>query len=892
MLGTGAVEELDDKGAALPPPDESGLCPIHQVWLSPEDRCPLCDGDQPIPRRVTRVCLFTDLVGSADLKRRLGELVAVKAIQRHNALFRDCLGRFEGREENNLGDGFFATFEVPSNAISCALAFQQGLAELGGPERLYARIGINMGEIPLPDAEGGPASLVSTEVDTAARMMGLAQEGQILMTRSAFDLARPVLTASPSGDKLEWKAHGLYELQGVEGRREVFEVGVPGLSPLAQPEGSAKARRIQAPGLEEPGWRPALGQPIPGRPGWRLEKKLGAGGFGEVWLAVHTELKHKHAFKFCFEAERVRVLRREGSLLKALKVALGDREDIAQVLDWQLKEPPYFLELEFASEGSVIEWADSRGGLVCVPLSDRLEIVAQAAEALAAAHNVGVLHRDVKPSNILVSSLHGRPQIRLADFGIGAIVNLELMEKAGLTATAFAHSLPDATSSSGSGTIRYMDPDVLAGHPPTAMSDIYSLGVVLFQMAVGDFKRGIGPGWEHAVEDELLREDILSCVTIRERRLDSAATLARSLRRLQARSEERAAALESERKAGEAAREQAEREVLRQRRRQRGAQAATLLAALGLAMAIFRVVALDRAVTGATDTITALTAHWVAEMVEHELTLAEIAVRQTAEDPRTVACLESGPGPECSAFLADVLKRQLETSHLRSLALADASGVLRVREPHKEQLVGRCFAYREWFHGVNTACTVAENDPQCADPRVRASCPPLGYTHISAPFTAKSDKQEVFSVSTPVVRPQDGRTIGVLLASRTVMNLQEQIRTAQLPLKIAIVNDRDQVVVHPLGPQVDKRWPLPASMRGQPDGIEPELVDPIAGERYPASFSRVGTRGWVVIVTRGEALRDVARIAYRSAYVLVGLALAGALASLWLLGSSWRRRTA
>jgi hypothetical protein len=114
--------------------------------------------------------------------------------------------------------------------------------------------------------------------------------------------------------------------------------------------------------------------------------------------------------------------------------------------------------------------------------------------------------------------------------------------------------------------------------------------------------------------------------------------------------------------------------------------------------------------------------------------------------------------------------------------------------------------------------------------------------------------------------------------SRTLANLQEQIKTAQLPLRIMIVNDRDQVVVHPLGPQVDKRWELPASMRREPSGIEHALADPIAGERYNASFSQVGTRGWVVIVARGEALRDVERIAYRSAYVLVGLA-AGALAA-------------
>jgi hypothetical protein len=297
-------------------------------------------------------------------------------------------------------------------------------------------------------------------------------------------------------------------------------------------------------------------------------------------------------------------------------------------------------------------------------------------------------------------------------------------------------------------------------------------------------------------------------------------------------------------------------------------------------------------VTAATDTITELTAHWVAEMVEHELTLAEIAVRQTAEDPRTAACLESGPGPECAAFLAETLERQREASHLRSFALADESGILRIREPRKQQLVGRCFAYREWFHGASSACPAVENDPRCGEPALRAACPPLGYTHISAPYTSKSDQQEVFSISTPVIRAKDGRTLGVLLASRTVMNLQEQIKTAQLPLRIMIVNDRDQVVVHPLGPQVDKRWELPASMRRQPNGVERRLADPIAGGRVDASFSQVGTRGWVVMVARGEAIRDVARIAYRSAYVLVGLALAGALASLWLLGSNRRRQAA
>ena len=101
------------------------------------------------PRQATvfKVFQFTDLVGSADLKRRLGDQAGAAAISAHDALFRECLSQHDGREENETGDGFLASFDRPSQAVLCALAFQAELNSLDAPEQLHVRMGIHAGEI-------------------------------------------------------------------------------------------------------------------------------------------------------------------------------------------------------------------------------------------------------------------------------------------------------------------------------------------------------------------------------------------------------------------------------------------------------------------------------------------------------------------------------------------------------------------------------------------------------------------------------------------------------------------------------------------------------------------------------------------------------------------------
>ncbi|MEE9295322.1 MAG: adenylate/guanylate cyclase domain-containing protein [Phycisphaerae bacterium] len=235
-------------------------------------------------KAVLKSFLFTDLVGSTELKQRLGDAQAAAIIDRHDKLFRQCLKRFGGSEEVNPGDEFFATFGLPSDAVRCALAFVKGLAELDVAESVKVRVGIHMGETTqLETTESGRPKLVGLAVDTAARVMGVAQPRQILLTRHAFDSVRQHVGKGPDDSPVKWLAHGRYLFKGVEDPLEVFEAGVEGVSPLNPPPSSEKARRILAPGDEETlGWRPAVGLTVPGRPGWTLERNLGAGGFGEV----------------------------------------------------------------------------------------------------------------------------------------------------------------------------------------------------------------------------------------------------------------------------------------------------------------------------------------------------------------------------------------------------------------------------------------------------------------------------------------------------------------------------------------------------------------------------------------------------------------------------------
>ena len=96
--------------------------------------------------------------------------------------------------------------------------------------------------------------------------------------------------------------------------------------------------------------------------------------------------------------------------------------------DVYLDEPPFYVEMEYVEGKDLRSWCEDHGGLNAIPFETRLEIVAQAADALQAAHDAGIIHRDVKPANILIGGKgFGAKDLRvkITDFGIGQVVSAE-----------------------------------------------------------------------------------------------------------------------------------------------------------------------------------------------------------------------------------------------------------------------------------------------------------------------------------------------------------------------------------------------------------------------------------------------------------------------------------
>lgn len=308
--------------------------------------------------------------------------------------------------------------------------------------------------------------------------------------------------------------------------------------------GRAIARVSGSYGLPEktvPSWVPAVGAVVPGTE-WRLIEPLGEGGAGDVWLGGHERLGQRRVFKFCTSEAKVRMLKREYTLYRLLKERIGRHPHFVQLHEVSLDEPPWYLMMEGEDARDLEVWCAGRpDGVAGVPLRTRIEIVAQAAEALEAAHDAGILHRDIKPGNLLVrdqwdgGSGGAEVHVLIGDFGIGQVVLDEIASAEGRP--GFTRTLSGIARSELSGTMLYLAPEVLEGEPATARSDIYSLGVVLWQLLVGNLKAALDPAdWPMRIEDPLLREDLHRCLAgTPGRRWASAGELAASLRALEAR---------------------------------------------------------------------------------------------------------------------------------------------------------------------------------------------------------------------------------------------------------------------------------------------------------------------------------------------------------------------
>jgi class 3 adenylate cyclase len=229
--------------AFSPPPPPDVTFAAHSVtgtWALPASSSPPRAPSRELPRRIVTM-VFTDIVGSTELKQRAGEHGAMELIRWHHATVRDVLALTGGGEEvSTAGDSFFLVFSSPSDAVRFALLLQARLrVGAGNGWYVHDRIGIHVGEVFLSDevVAGKVRDFYGVQVDTCARVMSLGGADQILLTRFAAENAHPSLQGQPLPGlgALAWVHHGAYALKGVEGAVDIFEVGELGQAPLRSP---------------------------------------------------------------------------------------------------------------------------------------------------------------------------------------------------------------------------------------------------------------------------------------------------------------------------------------------------------------------------------------------------------------------------------------------------------------------------------------------------------------------------------------------------------------------------------------------------------------------------------------------------------------------------------
>jgi serine/threonine protein kinase/tetratricopeptide (TPR) repeat protein len=210
---------------------------------------------------------------------------------------------------------------------------------------------------------------------------------------------------------------------------------------------------------------------------YRLVEKLGEGGMGVVWKALDLKLERDVAIKFLPEGAADDPERRAFFEREAKAVAALSHPNIVTIFAVSEAEGTIFFTMEYV-DGSPLSKLVSPGG---VDLDRFLEVAVPLADAVSAAHARGIIHRDLKPQNIMIDA---QGTLKILDFGLARILlpvpRLALRDE-GSTATL---------DSNFAGTLAYMSPEQLRNEPLDHRTDIFSLGVVLFEWATGQLPFG------------------------------------------------------------------------------------------------------------------------------------------------------------------------------------------------------------------------------------------------------------------------------------------------------------------------------------------------------------------------------------------------------------------
>jgi serine/threonine-protein kinase len=214
-----------------------------------------------------------------------------------------------------------------------------------------------------------------------------------------------------------------------------------------------------------------------------LEERVGAGTFGEVWRARHHVWSDQFvAIKIPTDPQYIRNLQREGTAIHGL-----EHPNIVRARGFDPYADPPYLVMEYVPGTSLRPLIESRK----LSVSDGVAILRQVLSGLAHAHQQGLVHRDVKPENILIDDRakkdgYATPGVvKVTDFGLGRAAT-EVSQHS----IAFSASLAGADAKRIAGTLDYMAPEQRSGGNVDARVDLYACGVILYEMLAGERPAG------------------------------------------------------------------------------------------------------------------------------------------------------------------------------------------------------------------------------------------------------------------------------------------------------------------------------------------------------------------------------------------------------------------